>query len=106
MQERKDAKRWNLLSPLLQSAAPRNGDKQSIDGLLDQAFQADAARRDGLDTKWKRIGIIFLARRIPRAGVKITPLFSNGVFLDSGGNEIAVDVREATPRQWIPRLQI
>ena len=85
MQEPNDAKWWNLLSPLLQSAALRNGDTQSIDALLDQAFQADAARRDGLDTKWKRIGII---------------------FLDAGGNEIAVDVQEATPRQWIPRLQI
>src|SRR5215469_12665246 len=104
MQERNDAKRWNLLSPFLQSAALRNGDKQSIDGLLDQTFQADAARRDGLDTKWKRIGIIFLARRIPQGGVAITPLFSNCVFRDPGGNEIAVGVREATPRQWIPRL--
>jgi len=99
MQQPKDAKRWNLLSPFLQSAALRNGDKQSIDGPLDQTFQADAARRDRLDTKWKRIGIIFLARRISRAGVAITPLFSNCGFIDPGGNEIALDAREATPRQ-------
>lgn len=45
-QERNGAKRWNSLSPLLQSAALQNEDKQSIDGLLDQAFQADAGRRD------------------------------------------------------------
>lgn len=92
--------------PLFPKVQRAKQDVRSIDGRLDHAFQAVVARHPRWDTKWKTIGIIFLASRILEAGVAITPLFPNDAFMTLVETRLLPTVERRHRLQWIPRLQV